>query len=226
MSEAVARDVVVTGGTGYVGRPLIAHLITRGHRVVALARAGSKSRVPGGAVLVEGSALRTDDVARALTPGCTLVLLVGTPHPSPAKARQFQEVDLASVRAAAQAVTMSPVAHVVYVSVAHPAPLMEAYIAVRSDGERLLAATGVPVTVLRPWYVLGQGHWWPYALTPVYWLLERIPSTRDSALRLGLVTHAQMLAALTVAVEHPPVDGVRIVEVPAIRAAGLQAVVP
>ena len=69
--------MVVTGGTGYVGRPLIANLVSRGHRVVALARTGSQHRVPTGAAIVEGSALVVEDVARALTPGCTLVLLVG-----------------------------------------------------------------------------------------------------------------------------------------------------
>jgi uncharacterized protein YbjT (DUF2867 family) len=157
-------------------------------------------------------------VVRALSDGCTLVLLVGTPHPSPAKAKQFREVDLVAAQAAAEAVTrFGRVGHIVYVSVAHPAPVMKAYIEVRSEGERLLGATGVPLTVLRPWYVLGPAHWWPYALVPVYSLLERLPSTRDSARRLGLVTHEQMLAALVHAVAHPTARGVRVIQVPEIR---------
>jgi uncharacterized protein YbjT (DUF2867 family) len=103
------------------------------------------------------------------------------------------------------------------VSVAHPAPVMKAYIEVRSEGERLLGQTGTPLTVLRPWYVLGPGHWWPYVLVPVYSLLERVPATRDSARRLGLVTHRQMVAALVHAIEQPNSSGVRVVEVPGIR---------
>jgi uncharacterized protein YbjT (DUF2867 family) len=211
------RTVTITGGTGYVGRPLIEQLLARGYDVTALARSRSRSRVPSGAKVVEGSALTPDDVVRAISPGCTLVLLVGTPRPSPAKARQFQEVDLASVRAAADALRRSTVAHVVYVSVAHPAPMMKAYIEVRSEGERLLTATGVPLTVLRPWYVLGPGHWWPYVLLPFYWVVEQIPSKRESALRLGLVTRAQMVGSLARAIEHPPSAGVRLVQVPDIR---------
>ena len=175
--------------------------------------------MPGGATIVEGSALSTGDVAASLSNGCTLVLLVGTPRPSPAKARQFREVDLVAARAAAEAATRTGhVAHIIYVSVAHPAPVMKAYIEVRSEGERVLGATGIPLTVLRPWYVLGPGHWWPYALVPVYAALERVPSTRDAARRLGLVTHQQMLNALVHAVEHPATAGTRIVEVPEIRA--------
>lgn len=73
-------------------------------------------------------------------------------------------------------------------------------------------------TFLRPWYVLGPGHRWPYALIPFYWLLERLPGTRETARRLGLVTLPQMIAALVDAIENPA-DGIRIVDVPAIRRA-------
>ena len=211
-------SVTIAGGTGYIGRALIARLIAAGHQVTALARPASINKVPAGARIVEGSALNADDIARSLTSECTLVLLVGTPHPNPRKAREFNDVDLASVRAAADAVKRSKVAHVIYVSVAHPAPVMEAYIAVRTEGERLLRETGVPLTVLRPWYVLGPGHWWPIALIPLYKLFELIPSRRETALRLGLVTHQQMVGALAAMVNQGP-SGNRVLDVPAIRLA-------
>ena len=95
---------------------------------------------------------------------------------------------------------------------------MKAYLAARSEGEALLRASGLPATVLRPWYVLGPGHRWPYVLLPAYWILERLPATRDSARRLGLVTRAQMVRALTAAVETP-VTETRIVTVEDIRRA-------
>ena len=212
------KHVVVLGGTGYVGRPLIEQLLSRGHQVTALARAESRARVPSGATVVEGSALSADDVVRSFSADCTLVLLVGTPHPSPRKAKEFREVDLVAARAAAEAAArFARLAHIVYVSVAHPAPVMKAYIEARSEGERLLGATGVPLTVLRPWYVLGPGHWWPYALVPIYALLERVPSTRASAKRLGLVTQHQMLNALVRAIERPVAPGIRVVGVPEMR---------
>ena len=72
------------------------------------------------------------------------------------------------------------------------------------------------VTIVRPWYVLGPGHRWPYVLLPMYWLCERIPATRDSALRLGLVRLTQMTQTLVSAVENPSI-GARFVEVPQIR---------
>jgi hypothetical protein len=64
--------------------------------------------------------------------------------------------------------------------------------------------------------VLGPGHRWPGVLQPVYWIMERLPRTRDAARRLGLVTLAQMTAALVLAVENPAA-GVRFAGVPEIR---------
>jgi len=93
---------------------------------------------------------------------------------------------------------------------------MKAYIEVRSAGEEMIRAAGLNATILRPWYVLGPGHRWPIVLRPVYWLMERMPSMRESARRLGLVTLEQMQGALADAVEMPA-RGVRLVEVPQIR---------
>jgi uncharacterized protein YbjT (DUF2867 family) len=93
---------------------------------------------------------------------------------------------------------------------------MRAYIAARAAAEAHLRASGLNATILRPWYVLGPGHRWPYLLKPLYWLAERLPRTRDGARRLGLVTIDQMVAALVYAVENPT-SGIRVVDVLAIR---------
>ena len=215
-------DVLVTGGSGYIGARLITALLRRGHAVRALVRPGSERRIPPGATPITGHALDADDVASALRTADTLVHLVGTPHPNPAKAASFERVDLGSIRASVAAAQRLPVAQLVYVSVAQPAPVMHAYVAARAAGEAAIVAAGLTATILRPWYVVGPGHWWPLALAPAYTVLEWLPGTRATARRLGLVTLAQMVAALVAAVETPPPPGTRrIVDVPAIRAASL-----
>lgn len=208
----------MTGATGYLGRALIPPLLARGHRVLALARRGSETRVPVGSEAVTGDALDAATYRARVPQGATFVHLVGVAHPSPKKAPQFRAVDLASLKAALAVAVPAGVSHFVYLSVAHPAPAMKAYWEARAEGESLLLATGLPATILRPWYVLGPSHRWPYLLLPLYAIAELLPATRGGALRLGLVSRAQMTAALVEAVETPPA-GVRVVTVPEIRTA-------
>lgn len=218
-AEGGARRVFVAGGTGYLGRLLIAELIGRGHRVRALVRAGSESKLPAGCVAVAGNALRAKSFRDRIAPADTFVQLVGVPRPSPAKARQFREIDLRSVMESVPAAAEAGVRHFVYVSVAQPAPVMRAYVAVRAEGERLVRESGMDATILRPWYVLGPGRRWPLLLAPVYKLLELLPQTREAAQRLGLVRVEQMTAALVSAVERPAA-GVRVLGVEEIRRFG------
>lgn len=213
--------VFVTGGTGYIGRPLIDALLAKRYSVSALVRSGSERKLPSGARPVIGNALDEATFAGAVPPASTFVHLVGTPHPNPSKAAEFQRVDRVSIGAAVAAARSAGVRHFVYVSVAHPAPIMQAYIAVRQEGEALVTASGIRATIVRPWYVLGPGHRWPILLVPAYAVLRRIPATRDTAERLGLVTRDAMIAALVRAVETPPIGGVRILDVPDIRRATL-----
>ena len=216
-----ACDVFITGATGYVGRRLTAALLERGHRVRALTRAASAGRIPRGATSVVGDALRADSVTGALNAGDTVVHLVGTPHPNPSKAKQFQEVDLVSIHATVEASKRIRPAHLVYVSVAQPAPVMKAFIEARSAGEAMIRNAGLTATILRPWYILGPSHWWAVALIPMYAIAEMLPSSRATARRLGLVTIRQMVNALVAAVENPPAHGtVRVVEVPEIKNTG------
>ena len=127
-------------------------------------------------------------------------------------------MDLPSILASVEAARRAGAQHLVYVSVAHPAPVMHAYIEVRSAGERAIAEAGLTATILRPWYVLGPGHRWPYLLVPFYAVARLMPSKRESAERLGLVTLRQMVNALVRAVENPPASGeIRIIDVPKIR---------
>jgi uncharacterized protein YbjT (DUF2867 family) len=219
MERPAARQLFVAGGTGYIGRALLPRLVARGHRVRALVRPGSAGRLATGCEAVAGSALDAASYRESIAPCDTFVHLVGVSHPAPWKAAQFEAVDLGSVRAALRAVAGGSVRHFVYLSVAHPAPVMTAYWRTRARCEALIDAAGMDRTLARPWYVLGPGHRWPHLLRPLYALAEALPASRETARRLGLVTLAQATAALVRAIEEPP-EGRRVLEVPELRAGG------
>jgi len=213
-----SHSVFITGGTGYMGRRLIARLLERGHEVRALVRAGSEKKLPPGCTPLLGNALDGTSYAGKISSAETFVHLVGVAHPSPAKAAEFRKIDLVAGLAAVATAKVAGVRHFVYLSGAHPAPVMKDYIAVRVECEAAIDAAGLNATIVRPWYVLGPGHRWPYLLLPIYKIAELVPNTRESAQRLGLVTLEQMTRALTAAVENPA-RGIRIMSVADIRTA-------
>lgn len=214
-----AQRVFITGGTGYTGKRLIPELHAHGHEVIALVREQSRDKLPANCTAVTGDALNGDSYQKFAEGTDTFVQLVGVSHPSPAKAKQFHNIDLKAGLEAIRVARQVGVRHFVYVSVAQPAPVMQAYQAVRAECEQAIAGSGLAATVLRPWYVLGPGHVWPYCLFPLYKVAELIPQTRESALRLGLITIREMIRALVCAVDQP-VEGMRVWSVADIRSFG------
>ena len=214
-------NVFITGATGYLGRHLIPELLGRGHTVRALVRPWSGAKLADGAEPIVGDALDAASFAQRIAPSDTFVQLVGVAHPSPSKAEEFRKIDLVSIRQSVSAVRGTSIRHFIYLSVAQPAPVMRDYVAVRAEGERLLTESGIPSTFIRPWYVLGPGHYWPYAILPLYWLWGAFPKQRDTARRLYPVKLNDVVRAIVNAVENPP-DGVRVVEAPAISASAAE----
>ena len=212
------HDIFLTGATGYIGRHLIPELLARGHTVRALVRPGSEGKLARGAIAVPGNALDRTTFEAQVAPSDTFIQLVGVAHPSPAKAQQFREIDLVSARESVAAARAAGVAHFIYLSVAQPAPVMQAYVAVRAEGEAMLRASGMRATFVRPWYVLGPGHRWVYAILPFYWLMMLAPKSRATARRLYPVKLANVVRAIVDAVDRPP-ETVRLIEADELRRA-------
>ncbi|WP_411140033.1 UDP-glucose 4-epimerase GalE [Streptomyces sp. x-80] len=73
MSERAIRNYLVTGGAGYIGSVVTAHLLEAGHDVTVLddLSTGHRAGVPDGARFIEG---RIQDAARHIGPGYDAVL--------------------------------------------------------------------------------------------------------------------------------------------------------
>jgi uncharacterized protein YbjT (DUF2867 family) len=216
------QTVFITGGTGYIGCRLIKALLDKGgYTIRALVRTGSEYRLPSGCEKIIGNALDARTYSKTIRPATILIHLVGVPHPSPSKKQQFREIDLVSVQQAAIATNDGSIEHIIYLSVAqYPANIMKDYQEVRASGEALLSKTGIKCSFIRPWYVLGPGHWWPLLLKPVYWAARLVPSFREMAEKLNTVTIHQMIETLTHAIENPPASHCRIYEVNDIQMIG------
>ncbi len=153
----MTRAVYISGGTGYVGASLLSKLLARAHKVRALARPGSERKLPAGCEIVTADALSAGTFSATIAPSSTFVHMVGTPHPAPWKGAQFRAVDLVALQAPVAAACTAGVQHFVYVSAAHPAPLMKSYIAVRMKCEEEIARAGLLATIVRPGMSWAQG---------------------------------------------------------------------
>lgn len=212
------QTVFITGGTGYIGRRLIQALLDEGnYHIKALVRKDSMAKLPGGCTPVIGDALDAESYAGSVAPAHIFVHLVGVAHPSPAKTEQFKKIDLVSVQQAVKAATHAGIRHFIYLSVAqYPVNIMKAYQAVRAGGEQLLLQQHFACSFIRPWYVLGPGHWWPLLLKPLYWLASLVPSKKEAARQLDTVTIKQMIRILLYAINTGG-TGNRVYDVPTIK---------
>jgi uncharacterized protein YbjT (DUF2867 family) len=203
--EVTKRPIFITGGTGYIGSRLIAQLLQRNYHVTALVRKGSEHKVLAGAEVVTGDPFDAKTFAQHIPPKCIYVQLLGVSHPSPKKAKLFAEIDLRSVKASVDAAANAGSSHFIYISVSmSPTNIMKAYQDVRRQGEEYCLSKNLNCTFIRPWYVIGPGHWWPVLLLPFYGVAELIPSLRQKARSKALVTISQLLRTLTKAIEEMP----------------------
>lgn len=211
------KHVFITGGTGYMGKRLIPLLQQKGYAITALVRKGSESKLPAGCTIVTANPFDAGSFVQQIPAEATFIQLLGVPHPGPKKKEQFKTIDLASVKASAIAALQANVQHFIYVSVAQtPTSIMKDYQQCRAAGEDAIRATNIPATFIRPWYVIGPGHYWPLFFQPIFKLLEWIPATAVKAKALRIVYLKQMLNALVDAVENEATN-INIIEIDDLR---------
>jgi uncharacterized protein YbjT (DUF2867 family) len=209
--------VYISGGTGYIGSRLIRVLLQKKFSVLALVRQGSETKLPAGARGIIADPFLPESFVSTIPAGCTFVHLLGVPHPGPKKKDLFRTIDLASAKASATAASEAAAAQFVYISVAQtPTKIMKDYQECRAECEAFIKATGIAATFIRPWYVVGPGHYWPLFFLPLFKILEWIPATAEKAKALRLVSIRQLLQTLVFVIEHPT-NELRIIEIEGIR---------
>ena len=200
------QNIFITGGTGYIGKRLIKKLLAeKSYCIHTLVRKGSEGKVPKGCSIIFGDALNAETYKHLVPDNSIFIHLVGVHHPSPSKKEEFRKIDLVSVKEAVTAATYSGVRHFIYLSVSQfPSFVMHNYQQARRRGESIVKSSGIPCTFLRPWYVLGPGHWWPVIFQPIFFFAKMIKSLRRKIIHREYITIRQMIAALRVAVKNTP----------------------
>ena len=148
----------MAGASGFVGARLCRALVEQGHVVRAMTR--RPTAYTGAGTPVAGDVADEQSLLAALT-GCEAAYYLVHSLDS----ADFEERDAAGASAFARAAAAAGVGHVVYLGglgddsgdgSGDSGPL-SAHLRSRHEVERLLASTGVPVTVLRAGIVVGAG---------------------------------------------------------------------
>jgi uncharacterized protein YbjT (DUF2867 family) len=143
--------VLVAGASGFVGRRLTAALTQAGHEVVAMTRHPDSYHGAGGPVFGDVHDPRT--LGPALAGSEAAYYLVHSLTDA-----DFARKDALAARAFGQAAAAAGVQRIIYLGgLGDDRDELSAHLRSRREVERLLAAGGVPVTVLRAGIIIGNG---------------------------------------------------------------------
>ena len=158
--------VLMTGGTGYLGRAIVRALVERGHEPIVFARRATTSELPGRPV--DGDIRDATAVRRAAEGAdaiCHTAALVSLWRPRPA---DFDDVNVGGVETMLAAARARGIARIVYTSSFLALPPAGRASALRAndyqrtkanarDVVRRAAADGAPVIALFPGVIYGPG---------------------------------------------------------------------
>lgn len=152
MSEPSPRVVLVAGATGFIGGRLVPELLDAGFEVRAMTRHPEDHSGPGTAVY--GDVSDPGSLAEPLTGVDVAVYLVHS-----LDSADFERKDAAAAEAFATAAAATGVEQIVYLGGLGPEDEQDLspHLRSRREVERILQASGVPVTVLRAAIVVGHG---------------------------------------------------------------------
>ena len=144
--------IALTGATGFVGQAVLDEAAERGLEVRALTRRAKAARE--GVEWIEGSLSDADSLAELVRRSDAVLHIAGlTSAPDPAA---FTPANVAGTAAVIEAAQAAKVKRLVFVSsLAARAPELSAYGASKAEAERLVEASGLDWTIVRPPGIYG-----------------------------------------------------------------------
>ena len=163
MSDPETQSIAVTGGTGFVGRHIIARLLGEGYRVKALSRSEEKARtvldasaIDDGRIEICDGTLDDPDALRHLVSGCgACIHLVGIIRET--KNQSFEKVHVDGTRAIVEACRQKdPTMRYVHMSALGVGPDKRAgYRDTKHRAGQIAQKSGLRWTIVKPGLIHG-----------------------------------------------------------------------
>ncbi len=154
------RHVVILGGTGFVGRHLVARLRRDGHRITVLTRAAAAHRhapLPADVPLREGDVADPGFLREAIAGADAVVNLVGILNERGDDGSGFEHVFVGITTALIAAMQAAGVRRLLQMSALHAGHGDSHYLQARGRAEQRVRGSGLAWTLFRPSVVAGPG---------------------------------------------------------------------
>lgn len=216
--------ICVTGGTGFVGREIVSHLLENGYIVRALIRnehsakklSFAKEQYPSQLEFIIGDATEPNDVINVLQNCDALIHLVGIRRKeSKQTGLSYVDVDLGSAQTSVSALKQTGIKRILFLSagaIGH-----SVYIQTKAKAEQVIIDAELDWTIFRPAFIVGPGQQWPILMGPFLWLLGLLSwSFGDLVRRSGNISRRALAQAFIIALEDDTTIG-KILEVPELK---------
>ncbi len=152
------RTTVVLGGSGFVGRALVARLLARGDRVRVLSRnAEAATRIPAGGEPLIGDVFDVDFLRNAFDGADAVINLVGILNERGDDGRGFHRVYVELAETILAAMRATGVRRLLQMSALHAGDGDSHYLKARGEAEALVRASALDWTLFRPSVIAGPG---------------------------------------------------------------------
>ncbi len=152
-------EILVAGGTGFIGTNLCAELAERGHEVTALSRSPGSGGLPDGIDLAMGDVSAYDSIADTVAGHDAVVNLVAlSPLFKPRGGKSHEDVHLGGTENLVRAAEAGDVDRFLQLSALGADPDgATAYIRAKGKAETVVRSSGLEWTIVRPSVVFGDG---------------------------------------------------------------------
>jgi NADH dehydrogenase len=201
-------NIVLIGGSGFLGQYLVRELVADGHPCTVLTRCTSKRRefsLEKGIRLVQADVYSVDVLTRRFQGADAVVSMAGILNEPGFGGKGFQRAHVELVQGIAEACAMAGVTRLLHVSALNAGRGKSHYLRSKGEAEEVLRAADLNLTVFQPSVIFGPGDSFfnrfagLLALSPV--LPLACPNARMQPVFAGDVA-AAMAAALTDPATH------------------------
>ena len=192
--------VLLTGGTGFIGRVVVSELVRRGHEVLVVAR-NVDVAMPAGARHIPGDISEASSLHGPFVDVDAVVHLVGIIRE--VGTATFQRVHVDGTQNVVDAMEQADVRRIVYVSAIGASPDgVSRYQTTKFEAEEIIRRSGLDYVILRPSLVFGPGDEFTASLTDLVRQIGPTPVVGDGKSRFQPIAVENVVSCIVESLEN------------------------